>query len=184
MVTADSPLFHRLYIPLRKQNGKEWVLLVKWKYSGIRFRPSYDLMIAIWVTMFNNENSKFCLLSVWMNKWMDENEWMMKRNECMYVSLPSTAVTKVMLYSLWGTNCIFIYYVNRSHFFKKAESEFGPQWNKPPPPPPPNKGGTAKNLYSKLERLTLSCRETWSKTVNLYSGQLMTLPRNTKTYTT
>ena len=47
------------------------------------------------------------------------------------------------------------------------------------------KGGPAKNLYTKSERLTLSCRVTWawSERVNFYSRQIMTLTRKkTKTY--
>lgn len=51
---------------------------------------------------------------------------------------------------------------------------------------PSSKGGQAKNLYTKSERLTLSCRVkwAWSERVNLYSQQIMTLPWNTKTYAT
>jgi hypothetical protein len=47
---------------------------------------------------------------------------------------------------------------------------------------PPGKGGPAKELYPKLERLTLSCRVTWatSERFNLYSRQI-TIP-NTEKY--
>jgi len=40
--------------------------------------------------------------------------------------------------------------------------------------------GTAKNLYTKSERQTVSCRETWAWTerANLYSRHVMVLPRN------
>jgi hypothetical protein len=53
-------------------------------------------------------------------------------------------------------------------------------------PPPPSKGGLAKNLYTKAERMTVSCRVTsaWSERVNLYNRQKMILPRNIKTYAT
>jgi hypothetical protein len=42
---------------------------------------------------------------------------------------------------------------------------------------PPSKDGPAKNLYTKSERLTLSCRVTWacSGRVNLYSRQILVL---------
>ena len=54
---------------------------------------------------------------------------------------------------------------------RPAESGFGPRRN----PPPPTKGGPAKNLCTKSERLTLSCRVTWawSERVNLYNRQRM-----------
>jgi hypothetical protein len=50
----------------------------------------------------------------------------------------------------------------------------------------PSKGGPAKNIYSKSEILTLSCRGTWawSERVNLYNRQIMILPRSTKTCAT
>jgi hypothetical protein len=40
---------------------------------------------------------------------------------------------------------------------------------------PTNRGGPAKNLYTKSERLTLSCRVTrvWSERVNLHSRQMI-----------
>jgi len=45
--------------------------------------------------------------------------------------------------------------------------------------------GWLKNLYSKLERLTLSCKVTWawSERVNLYSQQII-ISEKTKTYAT
>ena len=50
--------------------------------------------------------------------------------------------------------------------------------------PSPRKGVQAKDLYTIMERLTLSCRVTcawsWSERVNLHSRQLMILPGNTK----
>jgi len=51
---------------------------------------------------------------------------------------------------------------------------------------PPSKGSPAKNLYTKSERQTLSCKVTWvwSESVNLYSRQVMILARKTKTYAT
>ena len=49
---------------------------------------------------------------------------------------------------------------------------------------PPNKGGAVKNLYSKSERLALSLTWVWSGRVNVFSRQIMILPRNTKTYAT
>jgi hypothetical protein len=54
------------------------------------------------------------------------------------------------------------------------------------PPPLPKKGGLAKNLCAKSERLVLSCRViwAWSEGVNLYSRQIMILSRKTKTYAT
>jgi hypothetical protein len=50
-------------------------------------------------------------------------------------------------------------------------------------PPPPSKGGPAKNLYTKSEGVTLSCRVNWawSERVNLYNRKIMILPKNTKT---
>jgi hypothetical protein len=50
---------------------------------------------------------------------------------------------------------------------------------------PRSKGGPAKNLYTKSERLTVSCRVTWawSDRVNFYNQQIMILPRET-TYAT
>ena len=47
-------------------------------------------------------------------------------------------------------------------------------------------GWPAKNLYTKSERLALSCRVNWawSERVNLYNGQIMILPRKTNTYAT
>ena len=50
----------------------------------------------------------------------------------------------------------------------------------------PSKVTTAKNLYTKSERLTLSCRVTWAwpQRVNLYNRQLVVVPRKTKTYAT
>ena len=49
-----------------------------------------------------------------------------------------------------------------------------------------SKGGLTKNIYTKLERPSLSCRMTWtwSEIVNLYKRQAMILPRNIKTYIT
>ena len=51
-------------------------------------------------------------------------------------------------------------------------------------PPPPSKGGPAKNLYTKSEGVTLSCRVkwTWSERVNLYNRKITILAKNTKTY--
>jgi hypothetical protein len=48
----------------------------------------------------------------------------------------------------------------------------------------PSRGELAKNLNTKLKRLIFSCRVTlaWSERVNLYNRQIMTLPRNAKTY--
>jgi len=48
----------------------------------------------------------------------------------------------------------------------------------------PSKGGPTGNLYTKSERLVLSCRViwAWSERVNLYSRQKTILPRKTKTY--
>jgi hypothetical protein len=50
--------------------------------------------------------------------------------------------------------------------------------------PSPCKGVQTNNLNTILERPTLSCIVTWawswSERVNLYSGQIMVLPRNTK----
>jgi hypothetical protein len=50
----------------------------------------------------------------------------------------------------------------------------------------PSKGRPAANLYTKPERLTVICSATWSwsEGANLYSGQLMALRRETKTYGT
>jgi hypothetical protein len=47
----------------------------------------------------------------------------------------------------------------------------------------PSKGLPAKNLYTKSERLTLSCRVTWawSERVSLYNRQIIILLRKTKT---
>jgi hypothetical protein len=44
------------------------------------------------------------------------------------------------------------------------------------PPPPLSKGRPAKNLYTKSERPTLSCRVTWvwSEMVNLHKQQYYT----------
>jgi hypothetical protein len=43
----------------------------------------------------------------------------------------------------------------------------------------PRKGGLAKNLYTKSERLTLSCRVTWAwyERVTLYNRPIIILPR-------
>ena len=51
---------------------------------------------------------------------------------------------------------------------------------------PPSKGGPAKNIYTKSERTTLSCRVTrvWTERASLYNRQIMSLPRKTKTYLT
>jgi hypothetical protein len=51
---------------------------------------------------------------------------------------------------------------------------------------PTSKGGPAKNLYTKSERLIIGFRVTWawSERVNLYNRQIMILPRHTKTYAT
>ena len=51
---------------------------------------------------------------------------------------------------------------------------------------PFSKGRLAKNLYTKSEGMTLSCRVkwAWSERVNLYSRQIMILPRKTKTCAT
>ena len=60
----------------------------------------------------------------------------------------------------------------------------GPVKKKSTPPLPPSKGGPAKNLYTKSEGATLSCRVNWawSERVNLYNRKIMILPKNTKTY--
>ena len=52
------------------------------------------------------------------------------------------------------------------------------------PLPHPNKGGPAKNTYTKSERLTLGWRVTlaFSFRVNLYNRQIMILQRKTKAY--
>jgi hypothetical protein len=54
------------------------------------------------------------------------------------------------------------------------------------PPTPLAKGGLAKYLYIKSERLSLSCRVTWAwyERVNLYNRQIVRLPTKTKTYAT
>jgi hypothetical protein len=64
-----------------------------------------------------------------------------------------------------------------------AESSFGPGENISSDPPP-SKGGPAKNIYIKSERLTPGHRVTrsGSERSNLYSSYI--LPRNTKTYAT
>ena len=48
----------------------------------------------------------------------------------------------------------------------------------------PMKEGPTKNLYTKSEGVTLSCRVNWawSERVNLYNGKIMILSKNTKTY--
>ena len=50
----------------------------------------------------------------------------------------------------------------------------------------PSKGEPAKNLYSKSEKLTLSCSViwAWSETVYLYNRQIMIISRKTKTSVT
>ena len=47
---------------------------------------------------------------------------------------------------------------------------------------PPSKGAHGKNIYTESERLTLSCKANWacSERVNLYSRQIMILPRTIK----
>jgi len=47
----------------------------------------------------------------------------------------------------------------------------------------PTKGRPPKNIYTKSERLNLSCRVTWawSVRINLYNRQVIVLSRNTKT---
>ena len=47
-------------------------------------------------------------------------------------------------------------------------------------------GGPAKNLYTKSERLTVSCRVTWALSgwVHLWNGYIMIQPIQTKTYAT
>jgi hypothetical protein len=56
-------------------------------------------------------------------------------------------------------------------FLGKAAELFGPG----------NKGGPAKNIYTKSERLTLSRMVTLAERVNLYSGQRVILPKKIKT---
>jgi len=48
------------------------------------------------------------------------------------------------------------------------------------------KDAPAKNIYNKLEKLTLSCRGTWawSERIDLYIRRKMILPRSTKTWAT
>lgn len=60
-----------------------------------------------------------------------------------------------------------------------AETWFGPWWKMPS-----SKGRPTTYLYTKYERITLSCRVIWARSVraNLYSWQTMTLPRKTKIY--
>ena len=49
-----------------------------------------------------------------------------------------------------------------------------------------SRGGPVKNIYTKSERQTSSCRVTWvwSERVNLYSRQVMIVARKTKTCAT
>jgi hypothetical protein len=63
---------------------------------------------------------------------------------------------------------------------------FGPDEKISSSPPPPSKGRPAEILYTNSGRLTLSCRMTWScyDRFNLYSRQIMTIPRKTTTYAT
>ena len=65
-----------------------------------------------------------------------------------------------------------------------ADSGFGPPAKKKKMPS--SKGEPTKNLYTKSERLTLSCRVTWdwSERVHFYTRQAITLPRKIKTYVT
>lgn len=51
---------------------------------------------------------------------------------------------------------------------------------------PPSTHGPVSNLYAELERLTLTHTVplAWSEKVNMCNRQIMTLPRNTKTYVT
>jgi len=67
---------------------------------------------------------------------------------------------------------------------RAADTGFGPRGEKKNLPPPPTKGGQAKDLYTKSERLILNCRVTWAlaERINWYSRQVMILLRNTTTY--
>ena len=65
---------------------------------------------------------------------------------------------------------------------KKKIHKFG----LPPPTHPPAKANQLKIIYTKSEGLIVSCRVTWarSESVNLYSRQIMVLPRKAKTQAT
>jgi hypothetical protein len=95
--------------------------------------------------------------------------------------------------------CIFRVSSNQPHFVltwcadfltihlccRPAEIGFEPWWKiLSRPPLPSNKGEPARNLCSKSERLTFSCRAIWAwpERVSLYGRQIMILPRKTKTY--
>jgi hypothetical protein len=69
---------------------------------------------------------------------------------------------------------------------RTAESGFGPSERSFLPPPPSSKGRWAKNLYTKSERLTVSCRVilAWAERVNVYNGQIIILLMKTKIYST
>ena len=60
------------------------------------------------------------------------------------------------------------------------------QWVRAPEKKISSNGRPTKNIYTKLERPTLSCRVTWTwcERVNLYKRQAMILPRKTETYGT
>ena len=62
---------------------------------------------------------------------------------------------------------------------RTAESGFGPPWKFSGSP---RKGELVKNLYTKSERLTLSCRVTWAwyERVIFYNWPIIILPRKKK----
>jgi hypothetical protein len=79
-----------------------------------------------------------------------------------------------------------INYVERYHILKPGLQEVGLGPSEKSSHPPPTKFGQAKNLYTKPEGLTVSCRMTWvwSERVAWYNQQILLLSRKTKTYVT
>ena len=97
-----------------------------------------------------------CLVPSWLNvRWQNpKHKFNTKANH----QKESSAGYSLFHYSLQAAG---------SEFRTRGKNIFGPS----------RKVGLAKHLYTKLERLTLSCRVTgvWSEKLNLYNWQIMVL---------